>query len=221
MDSVVKVIVDDSILLSVIYELISEMDIIDNVLESAFYFIPGSGLAASVLRFYALFWVSLYHEIKSDDFGFSLKRLVVLAIIYFAFPILLVWNHIGFICDDVLYHDWRSIAVKKPMFIVGNARSGTTWLHRLIVSSMKKKFTTLKTWEIVFAPSVTWKRFFLVLFKWDNFFLNSFLYRSLCSFEKKILPKSHLHEIGLQLPEEDVCYKNEVTTLFVCECDRS
>ena len=177
---------------------------IDKLLESFFYIIPGTNFVSSLIRFYTLFWIALYYEFRSPDFGLSLKRIVVVVTLFFGFPWLLMWNHFGFLLDDLFYPDWRKSKVYKPCFIVGNARSGTTWLHRLVVTSMEEKFTTFKTWEIVFAPSVVWKRLFMTLWSWDSSICNSFFFQILCRLEMYLIPKSQLHEIGLQLAEEDV-----------------
>ena len=179
-----------------------------SLLTSVFFALPaagaGAGVVSSLLRFHSLFFAALFLEIQNKDFGFSLKRLIILLLLYIGFPILLIWNHIGFGLDDWLYPEWRQCGVHKPCFIVGNARSGTTWLHRLIVTSMEDKFTTFKTWEIIFAPSVTWKRLFLTLYWLDSSFFGSIGFHLLCQVEEFVLPASQLHEIGLQLAEEDV-----------------
>ena len=38
----------------------------------------------------------------------------------------------GFQIDDQLYPEWRNQPIDEPVFIIGNARSGTTMLHRLL-----------------------------------------------------------------------------------------
>lgn len=173
-------------------------------MESLFYSITGSNLVSSLLRFYGLFFISLYHEFVSKDFGMSLKRVVVISLLFVCFPPLMVWNHVGFFLDDLLYPDWRATGIHKPCFIVGNARSGTTWLHRLMVTSMEDNFTTFKTWEILFAPSIVWKRLFLTLHRLDRIVCGSFFLSLLARLESSLLPASQLHEVGLQLAEEDV-----------------
>jgi hypothetical protein len=71
---------------------------------------------------------------------------------------------------------------------------------------MEDKFTTFKTWEILFAPSIVWKRLFLTLYRWDAAMCNSLCFHLLGRVEALVLPASQLHEIGLQLAEEDVSY---------------
>ena len=173
-------------------------------MEQVFYGIPGSNLVSSLVRFYALFWIALYHEFWSNDFGLLPKRVLIVSLLFLFFPVLLVWNHVGLLLDDILYPEWRTCQIHKPCFIVGNARSGTTWLHRLVTTSMDDKFTTFRTWEILFAPSVVWKRLFLTLYQWDAAVCGSLFFRILGHIERSLLPASQLHEIGLQLAEEDV-----------------
>mmetsp|Transcript_1277 Transcript_1277/g.2078 ORF Transcript_1277/g.2078 Transcript_1277/m.2078 type:complete len:426 (+) Transcript_1277:65-1342(+) len=174
--------------------------------ESIFFGVPGVGLISSLLRFYVLFFCSIWFELRSKDFTvLSFHRVVVLTMLFIGFPALMVWNHVGFILDDILFPEWRNQPVVKPVFIVGNARSGTTWIHRLLVDLLEDRFTTMLTWEIVFAPSVTWRRLFLWCYDVDQQ-IGSPLYRAVCTFEKFLIGagRGHkLHEVGLQMAEED------------------
>lgn len=89
-----------------------------------------------------------------------------------------------------------------PIFIVGNARSGTTWLHRLLTSLFEKQFTTLHTWEILFATSVTWKLLFHGIYFLDQY-IGSPLSALVLFLESLLISKSSLHQVGLQMAEED------------------
>jgi len=55
--------------------------------------------------------------------------------------------------------DRRSLEVeiREPVFIIGNARSGTTLLHRLMAGD-SDRFVTFKAWEL-FSPALCQKRF--------------------------------------------------------------
>lgn len=53
--------------------------------------------------------------------------------------------------DAIFVPGWRKVRVEAPLFIVGNPRSGTTFLHRLL--ALDEQFTHFKLWHTV-LPSV-------------------------------------------------------------------
>lgn len=98
---------------------------------------------------------------RNGDFAFALtrKRAAVLLATGVLTPALMTWNHVGFWLDDLLFREWRDEKVHRPTFIVGNARSGTTWFHRVLAHDTLN-FTCPEVWEMVFAQSVTWRVLF-------------------------------------------------------------
>lgn len=58
--------------------------------------------------------------------------------------------------DELLFPQLRSTPVRAPLFILGIPRSGTTLAHRALAAS--PRYTTLRTWEALFAPSVVQRR---------------------------------------------------------------
>lgn len=144
-------------------------------------------------------------ELKSQDkFRLSTKRAIIFTILILFVPCLMIWNHVGFFLDDLLFGNWKAFEVRAPLFLVGNARSGTTWLHRLITHN-SKNFTTMKTWEIIFAASVTWRWLFGMLYNFDKQHLRSFLFNALMSLEATLIDKQgfQVHPTGLLEAEED------------------
>jgi len=77
------------------------------------------------------------------------------------FTALFVWLWCGFVwhlflfrlLDEVLFPSYRKVAIKKPLFIIANPRSGTTFLHRLL-SLDSNRFTSPFLYHTIF-PSVT------------------------------------------------------------------
>ena len=132
-------------------------------------FLDGNnGIFYTLYRFFTLVFFSCYKELSTPDFRLlSLKRLLVLSALCCWFPCMLVFNHIGLLLDDILYPSWREELVHDPLFIVGNARSGTTWVHRLL-SQDEESFTFFRTWEILFGVSVTWRIFILRCYELDR-----------------------------------------------------
>lgn len=91
--------------------------------------------------------------------------------------------------------------MRKPVFIVGNARSGTTWIHRLL-SLDAASFSAPKLWEIVFAQSVTWRVLFHGLGNADAA-VGSPVRRALRVADRAVAGGSELHPFGLWEAEED------------------
>lgn len=163
--------------------------------------IEGCSLLPSLLRFFFFYLLNAKIELQSSDFMLTAKRLLFLSFLFVAFPSIIIWNHIGFFLDDLLFSDWKNIDIIEPIFIIGNARSGTTWLHRLL--SLEDSFTSMCTWEILFAPSVTWRKLFFWIFEKDGCYLRGSLFHGLKLLENYFCSNILIHPIGLNLPEED------------------
>ena len=59
--------------------------------------------------------------------------------------------------DHIFFPSFRSIEVKTPIFVIGNGRSGTTHMHRLL-SGDKKQVSFFKTYELM-LPAILQKKF--------------------------------------------------------------
>mmetsp|Transcript_3814 Transcript_3814/g.4621 ORF Transcript_3814/g.4621 Transcript_3814/m.4621 type:complete len:412 (-) Transcript_3814:891-2126(-) len=175
-------------------------------------FSSGMGLLQSLRRFCKLFRNSLSKEFASNgNFYLGAKRVFVLGGSLIFFPSICVWTHIGFWLDDLLFPDWRNTRVSTPCFIIGNARSGTTWFHRILAKDCKN-FTCPKTWEIIFAQSITHRLMFHKLAKVDKA-LGEPVSKLINWVDNKLLAKSTVHPMGLMKAEED-----EWLMTQVCSC---
>ena len=113
-----------------------------------------------------------------------------------------IFNWIGFLCDELFYRSFKKADIRAPVFIVGMPRTATTFLFN-ILSEDKDRFSSMKLWEIIFAPSVTQKKFFISLYKLDKF-LNGFLLSALKKLDRKIFRQfEKIHRISLFNVEED------------------
>ena len=139
-----------------------------------FFHVRGMGLLPSLLRFYLCFFFTFYAELFSSDFFLfqspRWKRVGVLCGLLIFVPLLMIINHVGFILDDLLYPQWCGQIIHKPMFIVGNPRSGTTWMHRLMAQE-QSLFTSFRTWELLIGASVTWHKLVMDMYCFDQCFL--------------------------------------------------
>jgi omega-hydroxy-beta-dihydromenaquinone-9 sulfotransferase len=84
---------------------------------------------------------------------------------------------------------------------VGNPRSGTTFLHRLLAKD-EDRFSTMKMWEILFAPSVSQRRLVQALVSLEDR-LGRPVQRWLAAVEKRWHRKNVMHKVSLRMPEED------------------
>lgn len=166
-----------------------------------FYGMASTNLACTLIRYGYFVSRNFIEEIFSNSFSVSVKRIVIINIVMIIIPLLIIWNHIGFFLDDIFFSNWKYQAITAPLFIVGNARSGTTWLHRII--SMDEKFTTMRTWEIIFAASVTWRKLFMLLFFLDRNLCFGISYGALLFIEKRIIGTIDVHHVSLMAAEED------------------
>jgi len=128
------------------------------------------------------------------------RRLAFLFMFFLIFPITLIFNAIFFKLDDIFFPKYKDIEIDQPVFIVGNPRSGTTYLHRLL-SLDENRFFNFKTWEIIF-PAIIQKKFISLLIRLDAM-TGSHIYRLIIKLEKRFFQDfNRMHPIGLMLPEE-------------------
>jgi hypothetical protein len=120
------------------------------------------------------------------------------------FFICMVWmgfgGRLGLAIDRLLFPGYRRTAVRRPVFIVGNFRSGSTYLHRMIAAL--PGFTAMKTWEIYFAPSIVQRKLWRGIWLLDKLFgapIKSYL----LTLQEKKLGEVRMHRIRLQEAEED------------------
>lgn len=103
---------------------------------------------------------------------------------------------------DNLSPSLRRVRIEKPVFIVGHARSGTTLLHRLMVSDAEQ-FNFFLLYELLF-PSLWQKRILRSLGSMDRVLFRSFFKKKLVAAEDEALEGARdMHELGLFVPEED------------------
>ena len=133
--------------------------------------------------------------------GTSVKQRLILLMV---FPVFFIWqliNWIGLFLDEILFPGYKTIPIRSPLFILGIPRSGTTFLHRLL--SRDKNFTTLTTWECLFAPSITQRTVFKLIASLERPIGSPLqkLTKLLMTTASRNLDA--IHDISLDAPEED------------------
>lgn len=128
------------------------------------------------------------------------KRFFVLLFIFLFYPLWQFSIRISYLLDNLFYPEYHQQEVKQPIFIVGNFRSGTTLLHRLLTKD--NAATSLTSWEIYLAPSVVGRK----LLHWGmrlNYAIGNPVQWIIDAFERTVAQSANIHKIGLNEAEED------------------
>ncbi|GAB4503600.1 MAG: hypothetical protein Fur0043_05920 [Anaerolineales bacterium] len=152
---------------------------------------------------FRLFWRMFYRSFfgwHGTTARLTRKRLIFLLLFYLVWPLGTLAHWFFFWLDDILYPAYKQQPVEKPLFILGNFRSGSTFLHRLL--SRDDNFTSLTIWDIYLAPSVTQKKITQFVSRLDKR-LGHHLHRLLYAFDRATLGKIRIHPISFFKPEED------------------
>ena len=129
------------------------------------------------------------------------KRVAVLLFFFPIFTILKLSTWLGFAWDDLFYKEYKQQKLTQPVFIVGNPRSGTTYLHRLLAND-SENFSYIRMWEVLFAPSISQRKLLWFLKKIDDA-LGGIFQKWTLKQEKKTYVSNPYHKMGLLEPEED------------------
>ena len=140
------------------------------------------------------------------------RRLLVMT---FFLPVFLLVQSIHWIAlglDELLFPSYRRIEVKRPLFIVGVPRSGTTFLHRLLAGD-SERFTTFPLWELLLAPAITEKVCWITIDRIDRL-VGRPLFHALRKAEGLLFGQlDQIHKTSLLDPEEDY-----LSLLPICAC---
>lgn len=145
-------------------------------------------------------WKSFFKS-KGTNYRLTPKRFGVLALsLGLYIPVqLIIW--FGLLIDEIFFADYREVQVKEPVFIIGNPRSGTTFLHRLLAKD-KKNFLTMKTWEIFIAPSIFMRKVLKTLARAGRA-VGAPIQRRLRRMERDWQRENVIHKLAIHAPEED------------------
>ncbi len=153
------------------------------------------------LKGLARFTYKSFFASKGTNYRLTLKRICLLLISYPAYTLLELVAWLGLLLDEAFFPGYRDVPIKQPVYIVGNPRSGTTFLQRLLARD-ERTFTSMRTWEMILAPSVTLRKVFWAL-SWLDRRLGGPLHRLLGMLEETWQDENVVHRIALRAPEED------------------
>ncbi|HEX5840457.1 MAG TPA: sulfotransferase [Anaerolineales bacterium] len=153
---------------------------------------------------FRLFWRTTYRSLfapENTPARLTRKRIIFLLLFYTVWPVGQLIHWLCFFLDDVFFPGHKTQLIEKPLFILGNLRSGSTFLHRLL-SRDTETFTSLTTWDIYLTPSVTQKKLTQFFSRLDKK-LGGHVHRLLYEFDRRTLGQFKIHRISFFQPEED------------------
>lgn len=117
-------------------------------------------------------------------------------------PILRAFNRLMWVLDRWLFPGFMQVEVKKPIFIMGHPRSGTTFLHQVLAKN--EEAVLFPTWHLLF-PALSARYLLRPLINW-----------LIKTGKTEVLPASTGHAIDLNAPEEEeMLFFNTYDTQFV------
>ena len=153
---------------------------------------------------FRLLWrmtVRSFYRSAGTDGPLDRDRFIFLALFYPIWGCIALFAWIGFLADDIFFPGYRKQAVEKPLFIVSNFRSGSTFVQRTLTRD-EATFSGLRTADIYLMPSVTQRRIFSQLARIDALF-GHICEKALRRLDALSLGKLKIHSFSLFDPEED------------------
>ncbi|WP_183506428.1 MULTISPECIES: sulfotransferase [unclassified Mycolicibacterium] len=129
------------------------------------------------------------------------RRRKLLAAFLIGVPLMVAVHAICFALDPLLFGSLRRTEVREPVFSVGHARSGTTYLHRLMAKD--QRFSVVLMYEMFF-PSLLEKKLLRLLFRADETLFGKRLRRKIDAVEERTFADTNdMHRTGFFAAEED------------------
>jgi hypothetical protein len=138
---------------------------------------------------------------RGTPYRLSPKRIGLVLLSYPLYTLVEVVNWLGLALDAILFPAYRQVKIRRPVFIIGNPRSGTTFLHRLLARD-RDTFSAMRTWEMLVAPSVTMRKVLWALSALDHR-LGSPAAKLLGMLEESWQEDNVVHRVAMRAPEED------------------
>lgn len=141
-------------------------------------------------------------------------RWLALLLVLPPFVALQVVHWIALALDDLLFPAYREVEAREPLFVLGLPRSGTTTLHRILARD-EERFTTLRLWQLLFAPAIVERKVFAGLGALDRA-LGAPALRTLRWIERRLTSwMDEVHPISLDEPEEDYLFLLPLFAAFI------
>ncbi len=164
---------------------------------------------------FPLFFRSWYHAFahpRHPAGRLTPKRLFILLGMLPLYPLWMLALRFGYLLDALFFPQARRQEVREPVFIIGNFRSGTTFLHRLLAADPAVTGTAL--WELYFAPSVSYRRLFTWLGRLDAR-LGGRLKRLLTQADASLGDNFQMHKTSMLEIEEDDLFGYHIWSTYL------
>lgn len=142
-----------------------------------------------------------FFKSKNSSVKFTARRRMAMLLWYLVIPIHQLLTFICFYLDEIFFPAYRHQEIKAPVFIVGNFRSGSTLLQRLMARD--RHFTSMNVAEIYIAPTITQRKFWKFMGGIDRIFFGGRGRKYLGTRDKQWLDTIQMHKVGLFTPDED------------------
>lgn len=153
---------------------------------------------------FRLFWrltVRSFCRSAGTDGPLNRNRLIFLLLFYPIWGCIALLAWIGFSLDEIFFPAYRNQPIEKPLFIVSNFRSGSTFVQRTLVRD-QATFTGVRTADIYLMPSITQRRIASLLASMDALF-GHICEKALRRLDAISLRKLKIHAFSLFDAEED------------------
>ncbi|WP_428634607.1 sulfotransferase family protein [Sedimenticola sp.] len=126
--------------------------------------------------------------------------------VFFAFlfgeAFLRIFTSATLFLDNIFFRHYRAVQVKRPVFIFGHPRSGTTFLHHLLTST--DETAAFKMWHIL-LPALS-----------ARFLMKPMIDARIRKGRSELIPASTGHRIDLdQIEEEEMLFLQNYDTQFI------
>ena len=149
---------------------------------------------------FRLLGLSIFRH-KGSNLRLVGKRIRFLLVLFTAYPALVMFTYLCLFFDRVFYRGFLRKQPERPLFILGNYRSGTTFMHRLLAMD-EESFSSMQTWEIYFGVSIIQRKAIRGVIALDEM-LGGHLARKFKEAEEAMFSQVTMHRIRFGEPEED------------------
>lgn len=138
---------------------------------------------------------------RGTNYRLTIKRFgfLMLALGIYLPAELIIWS--GLFIDEIFFPAYRQQKISQPVFIIGNPRSGTTFLQRLLARD-SNNFLSMQTWEIFLAPSIVMRKTLRSIARGART-LGVQISKRIGKLENLWRDSDRIHRVRLRSPEED------------------
>lgn len=132
---------------------------------------------------------------------FSIKRFLITVLFIFLFSFVSLLVLITRLLDEILFPNYRNVKIDKPIFIIANPRSGTTFSHRLMCLD-EERYNYTRLYHTIF-PSILIFRIVSFFAKIDKYIGEPFKKFFTWCDDKLFKGWENIHPMGFNKSEED------------------